>query len=253
MNQTIESVKAYGKAMPLMNELKLWQYFIVPITISIITFIGIGLAAYGLSDNLGAFIAKAWVWEWGSETFRTVSDILAALVIITFGLLLYKYIVMALSAPFMSPVSEKIEAHYTGIQHDYRKTSNTSQLIRAIKINVRNLLRELVITIPILILGFFPVIGIVAPLILFVVQAYFIGFGNMDYTLERQYNFKESVAFVKRNRGSAIGNGAVFLGVLVIPVIGFIIVLPLAVTAASIQTLNIINQENALLDENPVF
>lgn len=253
MNQTVESVKAYGRAMPLMNKLKLWQYFIIPISISIVTFIVIGLAAYGLSDNLGAFIAKAWIWEWGQETFRTISDILGSMVIITLGLLLYKYIVMALSAPFMSPVSEKIEAHLTGVQHEYRNTSNASQLMRAIKINVRNLIRELILTIPILLLGFVPVIGIVAPLLLFIVQAYYIGFGNMDYTLERQMGFKESIAFVKRNRGSAIGNGAVFLGVLIIPVVGFIIVLPLAVTAASIQTLTLLKQQQLLKDENPVF
>ncbi len=252
MNQTIQSVKAYGRAMPLMKELNLWQYFVVPIIISVATFLVIGITAYGLSDNLGAFIAKAWIWEWGAETFRTISNILGAMVIITLGLLLYKYIVMTLSAPFMSPVSEKIEAHLTGVTNQYRNTSNSAQLLRAIKINVRNLIRELVLTIPILILGFIPVIGIIAPLLLFLVQAYYIGFGNMDYTLERRFGFNKSVSFVKNNRGSAIGNGAVFLAVLVIPVVGFIIVLPLAVTAASIQTLTIIKQKQ-LENETAVF
>ena len=40
---------------------------------------------------------------------------------IVIGLILFKHIIMALSAPFMSPVSEKIEAHLTGKPHSHRR------------------------------------------------------------------------------------------------------------------------------------
>ena len=74
-------------------------------------------------------------------------------------------------------------------------------------------------------------------------QAYFAGFGNMDYTLERHYNFKDSVSFVKRNRGLATGNGIVFMLFLLVPIIGVILVLPFSVTAATTETIKKI-QEN---------
>ena len=67
-----------------------------------------------LSDNIGRFIAKIWIWDWGKETFTSISTFIGAIVIIAIGLILYKHIIMALSAPFMSPVSEKIEAHLIG-------------------------------------------------------------------------------------------------------------------------------------------
>ncbi|MBD0831368.1 EI24 domain-containing protein [Aestuariibaculum sediminum] len=234
-------VKAYFGAFGLISKLNLWKYFAIPMLISFITAVMIGVSAYGLSDNLGAFISKLWIWEWGKETFKTIGNVIGGLAIIILGLILYKHIVMALSAPFMSPVSEKIESYLTGNNKTYRITSFTEQLWRAIRINVRNLFMELLITIPLLLLSFIPVVGIIFTIVIFLIQAYYAGFGNMDYTLERHYKYNESLKFVKRNRGLAIGNGIIFILFLLIPFIGVILVLPLSVTAASVKTVEVIN------------
>ena len=152
---------------------------------------------------------------------------------------------MALSAPFMSPVSEKIEAYlYGDVQHKHRKTSFFDQLWRGIKINIRNLFRALLITLPILLLKFIPIVNIFSTILVFLVQAYYAGFGNMDYTLERHYGYKQSVQFVSKNKGFATGNGIVFMLLLLVPFVGIIFVLLLSVTAASKRTLQIIHQEN---------
>jgi CysZ protein len=175
-----------------------------------------------------------------------VSTFFSGLLIVVIGLVLYKHIVMALSAPFMSPVSEKIEAHLREGNHKHRKTSFNEQLIRGIRINVRNLLRELFLTIPILLIGIIPVIGILSTVLLFLMQAYYAGFGNMDYTLERHFKYKESIQFVKNNKGLAIGNGIVFMLFLLIPIIGVILVLPLSVTAATTETIKNIKRKELL-------
>ena len=237
----IKGIRAYGGTFKLINQLGLWKYFGIPMLISILTAVIIGFAAYGFSDNIGSLIAKAWVWEWGSETFRTISDIMGGIIIVALGLILYKHIVMALSAPFMSPVSEKIEKHLTGVAGTRRNTSFMAQLWRGILINGRNLIMELFLTIPILIIGFIPVIGLISSILLFLVQSYYAGFGNMDYTLERHYKYGESVRFVSDQRGLAIGNGMVFMLMLLIPFLGIILVLPLSVTAATTETVKIIS------------
>ena len=69
----------------------------------------------------------------------------------------------------------------------------------------------------------------------------------MDYTLERHFEYKKSVAFVRKHRGIAIGNGIVFILFLFIPIIGVILVLPLSVTAASTKTLELLNSEGEIL------
>ncbi len=237
----IKGLRAYSGTFKLISELGLWKYFGVPILISVVIAILIGIGAYGLSDNIGGLIAKAWVWEWGSETFRTISDFLGGLIIIALGLILYKHTVLALSAPFMSPVSEKIEAHLTGITRETGNTSFMGLLWRGIQVNGRNLVMEIFLSIPIFILGFIPVIGFLSGVLLFFVQSYYAGFGNMDYTLERYFGYSKSVRFVSDHRGIAIGNGMVFMLMLLIPVIGIILVLPLSVTAASTVTVDILN------------
>ncbi len=246
IKNVIKGIQAYGGTFKLISTLGLWKYFGIPILISLGTAVLIGFTAWGLSDNIGAFIAKIWFWEWGSETFRTISDILGGLAIVAVGLILYKHIVMALSAPFMSPVSEKIEAHLLGTAHTNRNTTNASQLWRGIRINLRNLGMELLLTLPILILSFIPVINIFTSILLFIVQAYYAGFGNMDYTLERHFAVKESVLFVKRNRGVAIGNGTVFMLMLLIPIFGIILVLPLSVTASTTETVRLLQESKGL-------
>ncbi|RKE98907.1 EI24 domain-containing protein [Ichthyenterobacterium magnum] len=247
LKNIIKGIQAYTGTFQLISKLKLWKYFFIPMAISLATAILIGVSVYGLSDNVGRFISKIWVWEWGKETFTSIGTFIGGLIIIVIGLILYKHIIMALSAPFMSPVSEKIETHLTGIEkHNHRNTSFKQQLWRGIKINIRNLGMELLLTIPLLLLKFIPVVNIFSTVLLFLLQAYYAGFGNIDYTLERHYKFKESLQFVRQNRGFAIGNGIVFMLFLLIPVVGVILVLPLSVTAASSTTVELLNNKKQI-------
>ncbi len=249
-NNIIKGLQAYPKALTLLSTLKLWRYFVIPIVISVVVAIAVVLSAYGWSDNVGAIISKIWIWEWGKETFTTIGTFLGGLIILVIGLILYKHIIMALSAPFMSPVSEKIEAHIRGVS-EVRKSQASFQtlLLRGIRINTRNLIKELLLTVPLLLLKFIPGINIFSAALLFLLQAYYAGFGNMDYTLERYYMFNDSVRFVQKNRGVAIGNGIGFLLLLLIPIIGVIVVLPLSVTASTISTVEVLDKNIVRRDD----
>lgn len=238
-------ISAYFQAFSLISKLKLWKYFVIPMLISLVTALAVFSSAYTLSDNLGNFISKIWAWQWGKQTFLTISTLISGLIIIVLGLIFFKHIIMALSAPFMSPVSEKIEKHLTrNTTNQHRKTTFFQQLWRGIKVNVRNLIMELLLTIPILLLKFIPIVNILSTIMLFTVQAYYAGFGNMDYTLERHFKYQESIQFVNKNKGLAIGNGIVFMALLILPIIGVVLVLPLSVTAATVKTVEAIQCKN---------
>ncbi len=237
IQSTINAVKAYFDALSIIKKLKLWKYFFIPVIISAITAIIIGSFTYFLSDDIGYYISKLWPWEFGKQTFTAIGNFFGGIAIVAIGFILYKHIVLALSSPFMSPVSLKIEEHFYGKQHDHKKNTFSESLNRGIRISVRNLVRELLLTLLILLLGLIPLIGLFSSILLFFTQAYYAGFGNMDYTLERHYSYKDSVTFVKRNRGTAIGNGIIFMLFLLIPIIGVVLVLPFSVTAATTETM----------------
>lgn len=242
MSGIISGIRAYFEAFELLSKLKLWKYFFVPMLISLILALIIGGTGYSLSDNIGSYIGSFWPWEWGYETFQTISSVFGGLIIVTLGFLIFKHLILALSAPFMAPISEKIEIYLTGVKSLDPRSSFMELLIRGLRIAIRNLFRELILTVPILLLGLIPIIGIFSTVLLFLMQAYFAGFGNMDYTLERHFNYRDSVKFVKRNRGLATGNGVVFMLFLLIPIIGVILVLPFSVTAATSETVKKIQQ-----------
>lgn len=234
-------LQVYTGAYGLISKLKLWKYFVIPMLISLIVSILIFVSAYGLSDNLGRWMSSFWPWDFGKKTFNFISTVLSAIIIFFIGAFLFKHIIMALSSPFMSPVSEKIEAYFTGKPaKNYVSTNFSKQLVRGIRIGMRNLFKELTLTIPILILKFIPVVNIFSTILLFLVQAYYAGFANMDYTLERHFKYKDSVAFIRQHRGLAIGNGIGFLLLLLIPVVGVILVLPLSVTSASVIAVDLL-------------
>lgn len=237
----LKGLQVYTGAYGLISKLKLWKYFVIPIIISIVVFASVFGGSYLLSGTLGEWLAGMWPWEFGKATITTISTFIAGIVMVSLGLIVYKHIIMALASPFMSPVSEKIEAYYTGKPaENYTNTTFAKQLLRSIRISIRNLAKELLYTLPILLLKFIPVVNIFSTILLFLVQAYYAGVSNMDYTLERHFNYKESIAFIKKHRGLAIGNGIGFLGLLLIPVVGIILVLPLSVTSASIIAVDLL-------------
>lgn len=237
LTNILSGIQAYATAFQLLSKLKLWRYFAIPIVISLLTASVIVFSAYSLSDIIGAFIAQIWVWNWGKEVVNTIAAFVGIVVVVVIGFILYKHIVLALSAPFMSPVSEKIEIHINGkLADDYKRNTFFQLLLRGVKINLRNLTKELLITIPILFLKLIPGVNIFSTILLFFIQSYYAGFGNIDYTLERHMGYRQSINFVKQHKGIAIGNGIIFILFLFLPVLGIILVLPLSVTAASIKT-----------------
>lgn len=236
-------IKAYFGTFEIISKLKLWKYFAIPMVLSLLLFIAIGGLSYVFSDNIGHYIASFWTWEFGKETFETISTVFGGLIMLTLGFISLKHLILGLSAPFMGPISKKIEDHFTGGTIETKVSSSAVLLARGIRISLRNLFRELILTIPILLLGLIPVIGLFSAILLFLMQAYFAGFGNMDYTLERHYNYKQSIRFVKRNRAVATGNGIVFMLFLLVPFIGVLLVLPFSVTAATMETVKLIQQE----------
>lgn len=238
----LRGFRSYFKAFFLVSELKLWRYLITPILVALFILAVIIVPLWAIYS-----ISKGFLGFWESETAHSVLFEVAhyteIIIFFIFGKILYKHIAMAVLSPIMSPVSLKIEAHVYGNTKQHIKLTFMQSLWRGLRINTRNFIREMIFTSILLLISFIPYIGVIAAVMLFIIHAYYAGFGNMDPTLERHFNYKNSIRFVKQHRGIAIGNGIVFLLILFVPIVGLIIAYPISFIAASVVTLETLYRE----------
>jgi len=166
-------------------------------------------------------------------------NVTAGGLVIILGFILYKYLLLICISPFMGPLSARVEEIITGepTSSKFSIKQTSYEIIRGIRVSLRNVVRELGLTLLLLILGLIPIFTVFVTPLIFVVQSYYAGFGNFDYFLERRANLRESVRYIRQHRGLAIGNGAGFMLLLLVPVLGLFLAPVMATVAATISAL----------------
>lgn len=235
------SISDYSNGYQLLNELKLWRFALVPAIIAVLVACIIIYLGFELAEPVGIYMSEFWPFGFWENSIRAISNFIGGALVIILGFMIYKNLIIAFSSPFMSPISEKIEWHLNG-QQQKSEFDWTSTLTRSIRINTRNILLEFLISIPLLLLSFIPVLSLITSVLLFITAAFYAGFGNLDYTLERHKNYSASIKLIKNNKGLACGNGTVFMLILMIPIVGVLIALPLSTAASTVSANNKIKQ-----------
>jgi CysZ protein len=186
---------------------------------------------YGIwtfSDVFGAWIAEIIPWNWAHESL--LFSVVIGLMTLFICWFVAKYLLLMALSPVLSIVSEKIEKDYK------EKTKSTfsvmSSAARSIRINLRNMIKELVVTVLLLVMSLIPGINILTFFLLFVVQSYFLGFGFMDFYLERHFTFSQTIALVWKHKWAAICIGSIFTFIILIPILG-VLVAPYFVTVTA--------------------
>ncbi len=239
ISQAIRSLGYYFKAIPLISELRLWKYVLLSALISLLvagaSFYSSGLIGEFIADFLGSF----YKWETGSGIFSSVTKWLTTILTGLSFLFLLRYILLVILAPLMSFLSEEVEEKYTGasLNSGFSFSRTAKEMIRGLRMALRNITRELLFTALFFALGFIPIFTPFSLVAIFLVQAYYAGFGNTDYYLERHMGLRESARTVKQNKGLALGNGSIYLGLLLIPVVGVIFGPVLATISATVHAI----------------
>ncbi len=242
----------YGKALPFILKNKLSYLFLFPLALNLLLFfLGFSLAG-GLSEMAIDALNASWqpeTWTfWGAEiiagTLGFIVWFILKLFLIIFFAFVGGYLVLIILAPVLGFVSEKTEQIVNGKDFPFNLSQLIKDMIRGILLAVRNFFYELFFILLLFLLSFIPVIGLITAPILFVLSAYFYGFSFIDYTSERRkVGLKDSVHYVKRHKGLAIGSGSVYAGVLLIPIIGVSLAGFIAIISTVAATLSIIEME----------
>ncbi len=239
ISDILNAIRAYPRAFRKIAQLRLWHYFIIPGLISLIFGSSIYKISAPIANRFDDWLVSFYPWEWGSGIIETASYWIGMILVWGGALIIYKHLILVLSSPFMTPMAQAIEDDWHGQTIDrggFSLANSIKGIIRGLRVALRNIIRELFFTLLLMLLSaFIPVIGVFISVLIFLIQAYYAGFGNMDYILEGHYGVRGSAAFVKRNKGLAIGNGIVFLG-LIFTIVGVLIAPPLATVAAALET-----------------
>lgn len=255
ITRLIHAISDYSDAISLISRHGLWHFVVIPGMLSVLVaglLVGVPVAnfAYGGGEAaLESFLMGLFPWEWGKEAISAIIEWIPFWLFLMIGLsalmfFLGKYLIMVIASPFMGALSEKVEEITTGVKP--KSDSNFFlDLIRGLRIAVRNLLREILLGLVILLFHLLPVIGsLIATALTFLIAAYYAGFGNMDFTLERKsFNVQQSVKFVRADRWGTIGNGIGFLVVLFIPVLGWFLAPAYGTVSATQLVLRRMNAE----------
>lgn len=185
-----------------------------------LVFTSIIYLTWKFAGTAGDTIAEWVPWTWAHESM--VFSFIIGLTVIVLVFMLMKYILLILMSPLLSIVSEKAEKHITGLVGG-AGFSFTRSASRSVRINLRNLVKETVFTILLLIVGLVPGINILVLPLIFIVQAYFTGFGIMDFYLERHFTFGQTIAIVYKNKWAAIALGTIFMILFFIPLVGVLV------------------------------
>lgn len=244
VKEILSGITSYANALSFLTRHRLLRFFVVPGLIGGLILIGILWGIILLVKNpLSHLLEKLVSWipiEAVSHFLVNQMDWLAVLLLIGMGFILFKNLLIAIMSPFMSPLSEKIERIVKGeaaINVPFSLNRILFDTWRGLRINFRNIIKEILYTLILLIFGLIPIFSFISAALIFIIQSYYAGFGNLDYTLERRFSVKDSVSFVRDHKGLALGNGAVFMLLLFIPVIGILIAPPLATAASTLETL----------------
>jgi CysZ protein len=244
LKEIIISIQSYRHAHLFIVKHRMWKWIIIPGLLYSLLFIG-GIYLFWTSSNAAIefFLVQTGVKSWLDKMqdswinlLFVIGQIILRLVLLFFYFSLFKFLFLILGSPLFAYLSEKTESIMEGKDYPFHFGQFIKDVIRGVSIALRNLLWQTVYVVSILILSFIPLFGWIAPLVALMVECYYFGFSMLDYSSERnKLSSSQSIEFIGRHKGLAIGNGMIFYCMHLVPFIGWLFAPSYAVIAATIS------------------
>jgi CysZ protein len=244
LKEIITSFQAYYQTHRFIIKHRLWKWILIPGFIYAVLFcLGIYLFVVSSNSAIEFMLQKSGVAEWMEKmqnswlSFLLIfGQIILNLVLLLFYFSLFKYLFLIIGSPLFAYLSEKTASIMEGKDYPFNLKQLAKDIMRGIRLALRNMLWQTVYTVSILILSFIPLVGWVTPLLALLVECYYLGFSMLDYSCERnKLSTSQSISFIGRHKGLAIGNGMVFYMMHFIPILGWLLAPSYAVIAATIS------------------
>jgi CysZ protein len=246
LKEIITAFQSYVKAHHFISKHKLWKWILIPGVLYTILFcLGMYFFWASAATAIGTFSHFIHVDRFlqhrqsaALSFFFVMGGIMVHLILVFFYFSLFKYLFLIIGSPLFSYLSEQTEALINGKGDEFAFDSKQmlADMGRGIRVALRNSVWQTVYTVSILILSFIPVVGWITPVISTFVECYYYGFSMLDYSCQRhQIPPTASLAYISQHKGLAIGNGIMFYGMHLVPILGWVLAPAYAVIAATIS------------------
>ena len=244
LKEIVTAIQSYARAHRFIKEHRLWKWIIVPgIIYTVLFFVGFVFFINSTSQVVTSFFHWLGIDRWLNLQHNPIlhflfmmCELMIQLVVILFYFSLFKYLFLIIGSPVFAYLSEKTESIMEGKDFPFSFKQLFADIVRGIKLALRNTLWQSVYSISLLILSFIPVVGWIIPVTTLLVECYYYGFSMLDYSCERhRLSPSASISFIGKHKGLAIGNGMVFYMMHIVPIIGWVLAPAYAVVAATIS------------------
>ncbi len=243
--RSLGTLFAFLKVFSTIKKYKLSKYIWFSVGLALLILSVFFTVVFNISDTLvdivTDYLCQRWEFCQDDDNFWTqFSGWLISGSLFLFSLLFFKNILFLLLSPLMSFLSE---------EYEYKKTGNKvthsggwflellKSFIRSLKLTIRNISIEFSIILLLFLLKIiFPFLAIVTVPLIFAVQAYFIGFGFLDISLERHLDYQNGLKFIKEHKAETLSIGIGFMllsftgiGILVAPAFATIVATDIAI------------------------
>jgi CysZ protein len=244
LKDIVIAIQSYLEAHRFIVKHRLWKWILIPGILYAVLF-GVGIYLFWISSGqaIDAIFSitglKKWMYTIEGSWLKFLfifGQVILQLVMLLFYFSLFKYLFLIIGSPLFAYLSEKTEAIMEDRDFPFSFQQLISDVARGIKLAFRNALWQTVYTLSILILSFIPLIGWFTPLIALIIECYYLGFAMLDYSSERhKLSASQSIDFIGRHKGLAVGNGIVFFLMHSVILVGWILAPSYAVVAATIS------------------
>jgi CysZ protein len=244
LKEIIIAIQSYFEAHDFIRKHRLWKWIVIPGILYMLLFV-VGMYFFWQSSN----DAVTWIsqqiglenWlqkqrnDWLSFLF-VMAGLILRIVLVFFYFSLFKYLFLIIGSPVFAYLSEKTESILEGKDFPFDLKQLLHDVGRGIRLALRNTLWQTVYVVSLLLLSLFPVAGWITPVIALFVECYFYGASMLDYSLERhKLTYTQSVSYISRHKGLAIGNGLMFFLMHGFIIIGWVLAPAYAVVAATLS------------------
>jgi CysZ protein len=245
LKELIISVRAFFLAHQFIMQHRMWKWMILPGIIYAFLFV-LGITYF--SQTSSSFIEwiilrtglKSWVDSNDSDLlgfFITMGSFWLWFTLMLFYFAMFKFIFLILFAPVFSYHHLRIAAIQQNLTFVFNWGEYIKLVLRAIQLNLTNLVWQIVYLIPITLVCSIPIIGWFTPIFTIMMEGYFLGYAMLDYGLATENKSRLAAAtYVSNHKGLPIVNGLMFYMMHLIPIIGWVTAPFYALIAAHLNT-----------------